>query len=130
MLNLVIQKFAGQYNVTGSFTVYGTSSVLFKFLILFAFKMNYLLLQVKGLQSDFIYAIVIDTVGAIVKRIILCQRGGGGMAGVLNTCVWLMFSCIHCLFWIPVVIVTISVIWGYYVYVYLINITAAGEGGT
>ena len=130
MLNLVIQKFAGQYNVTGSFTVYGTSSVLFKFLILFAFKMNYLLLQVKGLQSDFIYAIIIDTVGAIVKRIILCQRGGGGMAGVLKTCVWLMFSCIHCLFWIPVVIVTISVIWGYYVYVYLINITAAGEGGT
>ena len=52
------------------------------------------------------------------------------MAGVLKTFVWLIFSCIHCLFWIPVVVVTGSVIWGYYVYVYLINITAAGEGGT
>ena len=51
------------------------------------------------------------------------------MAGVVKTCVWLVFSCIHCLFWIPIVIVTVSIIWGYYVYVYLINITAAGEGG-
>lgn len=51
------------------------------------------------------------------------------MAGVVKTCVWLVFSCIHCLFWIPIIIVTVSIIWGYYVYVYLINITAAGEGG-
>lgn len=50
------------------------------------------------------------------------------MAGVVKTLVWLVFSCIHCLFWIPVVIVTAAIIWGYYVYVYLINITAAGEG--
>ena len=51
------------------------------------------------------------------------------MAGVVKTCVWLVFSCVHCLFWLPLVIVTLALMWGYYVYVYLINITSAGEGG-
>ncbi|XP_065884392.1 palmitoyltransferase ZDHHC2-like isoform X2 [Dysidea avara] len=50
------------------------------------------------------------------------------MAGVVKTCVWLVFSCVHCLFWLPLVIVTLALMWGYYVYVYLINITSAGEG--
>ena len=51
------------------------------------------------------------------------------MAGVMKTLMWMVFSCIHCLFWIPIVIVTAAIIWGYYVYIYLINVTAAGEGG-
>jgi len=51
------------------------------------------------------------------------------MAGIGRTMIWLVFSCISCLFWLPIIIVTLAIVWGYYVYVYLINITAAGEGG-
>ena len=86
----------------------------------------------------------IDNPVFLSSRVFLCQFLWGkksafwwclfvkhpSMAGVVKTCVWLVFSCVHCLFWLPLIIVTLALMWGYYVYVYLINITSAGEGGS
>lgn len=103
-------------------------------LFLFGFCFNSLLMiNLYNFRYDYKLISLIATLYLIVKTIVKRRSfcpSVGGMAGVVKTLVWLVFSCIHCLFWIPIIIVTAAIIWGYYVYIYLINITAAGEGGT